>query len=320
VDRGRVVTTAQINISAGGQAAGAANLRQIALLSLDYFLRYVDQVRAGFGGDALKGLIFVALVQGNIGHIDRDKDQSGRWSDVGDVPPDDLRRPIRILPLADSLRLPRESVRRKMQMLAADGFVIKTPKGFIAPSAVLSRPGNARALAGNAAMLGGLIDGLGALGAAGLGPKAGGFRAPTSHHRLLGRITSDFILRCLDEIRMLFDGEVLTGMIFLAVAAANFESFSHGSEPMMAGAPRQPVSVQTLAGRIGLPRETVRRHVRRLIDLDLCQTAGAGSRAGLVVPPGVIERPAFLATAQRNEVNVRWLVAQLRRSGVLPPA
>lgn len=314
------MTTAQISIAATAVASPGASLRQVTLLSLDYFLRYVDQVRGGFGGDPIKGLIFVALVQGNIGHIDRDKDQFGRWSDVDAVPPDELRRPIRILPLADSLRLPRESVRRKMQQLAADGFVVKTPRGFIAPQAVLSRPGNVRALAENVSKLGDLMDGLAALGAAGLTPEMRGFRAAANHHRLIGRITSDFCLRCLDEIRMLFGGEVLTGMIFLGIAAANFDRFKLAEQPMEPRAARQPVSVQTLAGLIGLPRETVRRHVRQLIDLGLCNTAGSGARAGLIIPMGMIERPAFLAAAQRNEVNVRWLVAQLRRGGVLPPA
>ena len=301
-------------------APPTASLRQVTLLSLDYFLRYVDQVRAGFGGDALKGLIFVALVQGNVGHIDRDRDQSLRFGDVHAVPPDELRRPIRILPLADSLRLPRESVRRKVQLLAADGFIVKTPKGFIAPASVLSRPGNARALAANAGKIADLMEGLATMGAAGLAAETRGLEIPTTHHRLLARITSDFCLRCLDELRRLFDGEVLTGLIFLAVAAANFDAFKRGDAPMRAGAERRPVSIQSLAAQIGLPRETVRRHVQKLTALNLCIPAGTGSRAGLVVPPGVIERPQFLAAAQRNEVNVRWLVTQLRRAGVLPPA
>ena len=286
----------------------AAGLGRLALLSGDYFLRYVDQVRLGFGGDLLKGLIFVALVQGNVGHLDRDRELSQRWSDVDAVPPDELRRPIRILPLADSLRLPRESVRRKMQQLAVEGFVVKMAKGFVAPTAVLSRPGNARALASNAAKLADLIDGVAAMGAAGLGPSAAPFRPQPSQYRLLGRVTSDFCLRCLDEVRMLFDGEVLTGLVFLAILIANHEDTGEG---------RRPISVQALSGRIGLPRETVRRHVLRLITAGFCAQVGGGAAGGLVVDPQLRDRPGFEAAVQRNEVNVRWLVTQLRRAGAL---
>jgi DNA-binding transcriptional ArsR family regulator len=283
----------------------ALALCQTTRLSLAYFLGYLGQVRDGFGGDVLKGLVFVAIVQGNIGHLDNDADNSRRWAEVEAVPPDELRRPIRVLPLAESLRLPRESVRRKVKALAAEGFVRVGPEGVVAPTAVLSRPGNARAVRANAALVRELVSGLIGWGALGHEPPSGD--PLQSRERLIARLSSSYCLRCLEEVRDLLGGQVITGLTFLALAHANLGGRGEG---------RRPVTAQALAGAVGLPRQTVRRHLKRLEDGGLCSHAG---RAGFLILDQPMAHPALAAAARRNQANLRWLIGQLRRSGALQP-
>jgi hypothetical protein len=289
--------------AAGRDRAEHAALCKVSRLSLAYFLSYLEQLRPGFGQDVVKGLVFVAIVQANIGHLENDGSGSRSWADLAAVPPDELRRPIRVLPLADSLRLPRETVRRKVRALAADRFVEATEDGVVAPTRVLSRPGNGRSLQINTAAVRELVEGL--LEAEVLGP-APAVQVLHSRHRLIARISADYCLRCLEQVREVFDGQVVTGLVFLAMLHA-------GRQRPFDGAGR-PLTVQALAKAVALPRQTVRRHVQRLIDRGLASPCAGGGFAAIGDP---LTHPALLAAARRNESDVRWLLGQLRRAGAL---
>lgn len=105
----------------------------------------------------------------------------------------------------------------------------------------------------------------------------------------------DHLLRCVSIAARLADGDVLHGIILMAIIQANTAAprQSTGHHDPAADAPddslRTPVSACAIAKQLGLPYETVRRHVARLIDEGRC--ARVGARAGA---PNWSARPAAL--------------------------
>ena len=61
-------------------------------LSTEYMLRSIDLMTKVVGGDLVKGLIFVAVVQANTQHILSDETMSQTYSEAGDRVPDEARR------------------------------------------------------------------------------------------------------------------------------------------------------------------------------------------------------------------------------------
>ncbi len=91
----------------------------------------------------------------------------------------------------------------------------------------------------------------------------------------------DHVLRCVSIAARLAGGDVLHGIILIAIIQANTAGprQSAGDHDPAAGGPddslRTPVSAYAIAKQLGLPYETVRRHVARLIDEGRCARVGA---------------------------------------------
>ncbi|MDP2261397.1 MAG: hypothetical protein Q8J89_16945 [Caulobacter sp.] len=140
--------------------------------------------------------------------------------------------------------------------------------------------------------------------------------------RLALRASTRFFLKSVELLtRAVSDGDILRGVIFLAIVDANTRhlrpadpvarSFG-GTNDRVPDEMRRPVSVHALALDLALPYETTRRHVNALIDHGLCERV----EAGIVVRAEVLERDAMLATHRRNIENLRTLFRDLRDGGV----
>lgn len=294
--------------------------RLVSRLTVDYLLRLLDQVRTSFGGDIVKGVIFLAVTQSNVAHIDRDPELARQWADLDTPPPDHLRRPVSAGAIAQSLGLPKETARRKIRQLVAERYCTLAPGGVIAPRRVFLRPGNAGALRRNAADLCQLHASLTESGVS----VARGYALASEEARLrqLGRVTTDFMLRAVDSMRELFAGELLSGLIFMAIGAANVRHITHSRGAPYAelndpppDAERRPISALALSRELGIPAETVRRHVRRLEREGYC----VARPDGMVVPNAVLMRDDFLNATTRCAANLRWLLAQMSQVGLLRP-
>jgi hypothetical protein len=138
------------------------------------------------------------------------------------------------------------------------------------------------------------------------------------------RQSADYGLRAL---RLLIDpyGDLQAGIVAQSIVAANT---AHLDAPMGEGwryagidqpPPEQvkrPVSVLTLSRSLGLPYETLRRQVRRLIEARVCVRI----KGGLVVPMAVVERPSAAQAMLANVRYVRQFVGNLRALGFDPHA
>ena len=129
-------------------------------LSTEYMLRSIDLMTKVVGGDLVKGLIFIAIVQANTQHIVSDEQMSQAYSEAGDTVPDDTRRPVSVHALSVSLGIPYETTRRYVNKLLADGFCVRARRGLVVPADVLKREEMIAALKRNFSNLQRLVSGL----------------------------------------------------------------------------------------------------------------------------------------------------------------
>lgn len=135
--------------------------------------------------------------------------------------------------------------------------------------------------------------------------------------RLVLRAAGDYMLRQVELTARTFDNDPMLGVVYLAVLQANVRPIADdprlskayaGSEPPPDSV-RVPVTARAIAESLNIPRETVRRYINRLVDMELCQRQG---RKGVVVPQAVLTSQAGVEYAWNTYTNLRRLMTQLR--------
>ena len=143
--------------------------------------------------------------------------------------------------------------------------------------------------------------------------------------RLVSRICGDFFLDSAVMCAEFFDGELVTGLVFLAILRENTRHIDHGSPEAIAHSGldtpppddlREPVTVYAVAKVLGLTYETARRHVKRLVDRGFCLRL----ERGLLIPTEVLTRPEFLRANTRNLANFNRMLTDAARAGVIEVA
>lgn len=292
------------------------NRRPLARLSTEFVLRRVNRVRVGvFGGDLILALVFAAVTQANVGHIDEDDALSLRWSGVDAPPPDNLRRPVSGYTVALTLGLPRETIRRKINTLVEMGLLRAVETGYMAPAEAHGDQVMVRETLRDSAAARAHFTAMDRAGA--VTPQDAATAATRPHlPRMISRASNAYCLAVLEELRRLFDGEMMVGLIFCAIANANARrANAEADEPLGPERPAGPITALALAETVGLPRETARRHIKKLEQIGFCE----GGRRGLVIPEPVLSRPAVQATFERTEVSTRRFLRQLALAGVMSP-
>jgi hypothetical protein len=257
-------------------------------------------------------LILLAVVQANVAPLMRDGEVQRAYASPDAPPPDELRRPVSMNAIAQSLRLPYETVRRRLLRLAAADACEISPHGVIVPTRELASPAHTAALFAVWEQIRRLyyrLRDLGALDA--LVQPASLNEPPTSDEpplRAVIRIASDYMLRAVDNVGGQFDG-LISGLVWFTVMSANREHLE-GLEEL---SPPRPASVSAIAGRLTAPIETVRRHANELIAAELCQR----TRGGLIVPAEVLARPQTLRVMQTNFTDLQRMFSAFAQFGVL---
>jgi hypothetical protein len=134
------------------------------------------------------------------------------------------------------------------------------------------------------------------------------------------RWSLDHVLRMIYETAVAFDGDLISGIIFLSVIRANTQhlaeteqlefSQSMGVIPDQA---RRPASVKSISDSLDLPYETVRRHLGKLQAAGYCERQDG---RGYVVPEKVLLKPEFAAIIERNYSSFQLMLSRLHRSGL----
>jgi hypothetical protein len=139
--------------------------------------------------------------------------------------------------------------------------------------------------------------------------------------RRVARVSTGYFLRALRLLTDLGHGDVLDAIICQAIISANTGHLNqlHDSVPRPPPPPglprddqRKPISILALADSLGLPFETTRRHVNRLIKNGACKRV----KGGVIVPTATLDAPRYDAATDLNLTYVQQFVRSLRRVGL----
>jgi hypothetical protein len=121
-------------------------------------------------------------------------------------------------------------------------------------------------------------------------------------------------------------GDGRDGLVVLAITAANTAHLDvradnpgvAGDDAVLHDEARRPISINRLAQSLGMPFETTRQCVNRLIGAGLCERVNGG----IVVPRTALQRPETAGAVMVNLNLVRELLRDLQAVGleVGPPA
>jgi CRP-like cAMP-binding protein len=140
--------------------------------------------------------------------------------------------------------------------------------------------------------------------------------------RLAMRLSVGYFLRFIEILSDLANRNLVQSVILLAIMGANVGALDTDPETSrrfagIGAVPpdelRRPISVYALAASLGLPYETVRRQVHKMIDQGLCERIGD---EGVIVPARVLEGPQMLKAVERNFQNLSGLDRNLRRAKI----
>ena len=122
--------------------------------------------------------------------------------------------------------------------------------------------------------------------------------------------------------------EPLDALLVMAINQANIARLTRDPDArarygqLDAPAPdaaRRPVSVNAIAASLGLPFETVRRRIRRLVAAGVC----VASPEGIVVPASFLASPGYLQSVLHGYERLARFYAELKAAGFagdLPPS
>jgi hypothetical protein len=103
-------------------------------------LRNVEVLSEAADGDLMGGLIFSAILQANVRPIANDPKLGKTYGQLDTIPPDEMRWPVSVNALAESLKIPYETTRRHVNKLIKEGFCVKVAnRGVIVPASVVAQ-------------------------------------------------------------------------------------------------------------------------------------------------------------------------------------
>ncbi len=303
------------------------NVRALLRVGNEYFLRTLDRL-AVMHGDIVSALVFNAIWTANVKHI-TNSGANSNFGSMDDIPPDSVRRPISVLALSSSLRIPYETVRRYVQDLLKQGLCVRLGgKGILVPAAVLGRPLFRHAILEEVPNFLRFLSDIKRCGfdfspyrqahINTIALPADG--SPPVNVRALVRVSLEFIMRGIDTLGRIHEDDLLKGFVFTAIWTANVRHIAAGAENLKYGAldalppdeMRRPVTVTAVAGSLRMPYETVRRNTLKLI------RQGGAVRVdgkGVIIPRDRLDVPAQIEGIRESHANFVRMIADLHRAG-----
>lgn len=250
---------------------------------------------------ALDTLLALAIGQANLASMARDLAFQKAYAGLSSSPPDHLRRPVRVRPIALSLGIPQETARRRAAIMVKDGILVQTDAGVYMPKSVTETPSYIETAKATWGAVGGLYGALrreGALGAP--ADQAGGEEIP---YRYMMRLWGDHFLRLIEMLLPMLQEPFDIVLLFAILRAS--QSADAGTN--------SPVSASSLSRSLGLPFETVRRNALRLAEKGLCQKAPRG----YVITSELLETPVWRQFAERHRLVLMRFFSIMGERGLL---
>jgi DNA-binding transcriptional regulator YhcF (GntR family) len=305
--------------------APPANVRATTRVTIEFLLRILDSLAALSGHDLLKGWIVTALWTTNVRHL-INTSANLTYGSIDVVPPDEVRKPVSVLALSNSLHLPYETVRRYVDVLIKEGLCVRVSgHGVMIPSTAQLNADVAHIRA----QLANVSRFVGELRRSGVDVKP--YRSVTAikassedelppNVRAVMRLTTDFFVHSAEMLSRAFDDNFVASVIFTAIWTSNVRHITNseanlefgGIDDLPPDSMRRPISVRALSSSLHLPYETVRRACNRLVREGACVRVGA---EGLIVPRAVLGEDRFKKTVAALLPRVYRFLADLQRVG-----
>jgi len=306
----------------------APNIRSIQRFSTAFWMYCVESMTRVAGNDLIMGLVYHAMWTANVKHITNSA-ANIEYGGLDQIPPDTARRPVTVMALANSLRMPHETVRRYVHALVkADRCVRVGNQGFIVPARVFEREDHKAAILEGLPVLLRLFDDMKRTGfdfepyrralpnTVPLPPDG----APPANIRAMLRVIVEMVMRGVDMLGSLRGDDFLYGLIYTAIWVIGARQITSMPENLKYGALLQPlpdeivhpVTVHALAQALHVPYETVRRSANRLVSDGVAFRLG---NKGLIIPRAQHEKPEAYATLRRSQNNLLRMMGDLHRAG-----
>lgn len=301
------------------QDARLIQLRTVARASNGFMLDLVKL--GGFGRDVIDGVLLTAISQANVLPITRDPILQRRYASLDQPPPDELRRPVSISAVANSLRIPFETARRRISAMAKLEIVRTSSRGVIIPQGPMDSPLYRILASAHYELVRNLYLRTRPLELVASAPSGqAAFSANSQPVRLVNRLSAHFLLRLAEPLTEQI-GDLVTALILLDVIHANTEHLGDAelseievsADGYLPDRERRPVRINTLSARLGIPPETVRRHVNRLVKFGRCEVR----EEGYLIPSHVLARGPFVQYMLDNQSHLQRFLGGLAELGVL---
>ena len=112
------------------------------LIVLEGLLRVMRAAGDTYGHDYEAILIYWSVVVASVGRFLRNDDQIKLIENDGRPMPEDEHHPVSARAIAEATGLPRETVRRKIAALVADGYLAQDSRGVRTRPGLLDQRGN----------------------------------------------------------------------------------------------------------------------------------------------------------------------------------
>ena len=111
----------------------------LARVGSNYLLRALANLTEAFDGDMALAVVFMAIGQAATDHLGLNRNLMDFGGDG--LIPDELRRPVTVLSIANSLQMPRETTRRHVTRLLQRGYCIQVQgRRVMIPAEIYRRP------------------------------------------------------------------------------------------------------------------------------------------------------------------------------------
>ncbi|WP_145998301.1 hypothetical protein [Caulobacter flavus] len=265
--------------------------------------------------DLLDAWILTAALDANMAPVTRDPALMEAYGRAAQSTPDDLRRPVSVNAVAQSLRLPFETVRRRVLRLAREGHCVVGPNGVVVPNSAVTTDVYLAEMRGRQARARRFHRDLKAIGALPVEPASAPAASEEPPLRAMNWALSEYVLRACNDLIALTEN-LVASRVLLELVVSNIEDLPADDLPGWAAAPAdagRPARTAALARSLRVPAETVRRHLNGL------QVQGYALRRGdgWVATAPAEALPRLSAMADANRANLKRLFSRLRALGAL---
>ncbi|MBS0280576.1 MAG: hypothetical protein JSR25_05395 [Proteobacteria bacterium] len=290
----------------------------VAIAGTYYLIRSFTRMMALGNGDLRKVIVFRAIWASNVRRLAASQ-ANARFDSRSTPPPLDMFQPISGLAVAEAMRMPYESVRRKINALKREGLCIVTPQSglVVDVSAIDRHPArdmierhclhSIDLLAADLHHLGFDFSRL---------PQPEETAAITS--RGIMRISAELDLQLFDVFAQLDGCDLVEWFVILSIWDVNVGRYyeARRDDPEMEAAPdaeRTPISVRKLSSILGMPLETTRRHVNTLLDRKVLTRPDA---RGVIVSSSLWKDAQHRSAHRRICIIIARAMSELARQGV----